>query len=495
MNADIIIKNGVLIPVDPERRILHDGAVAILKDRIVAVGPTDEVTQAYEAGTVIDASGKAILPGLIDGHAHAGHGLMKNIGADRSDLWAQACEDTYTIGSTEDFWYVEARLTALERLRFGITTGVSLLGGGDSVMRTDEPSYGDAHCEGVLSVGTRSVVTVGTTRPPHPRTYKRWEGSRSTASEVGYDQQRETCRVLAERWHDTRDGHIFISMLTPTLRLQHQRAMSADVFDEAVRQTKDLHALSREHGLVFMQDGHTQGSVALAHSFGVLGPQTLLSHSVDLTEEEIRICAETGTRIVHNPSAIAAVLGRCPVPELIEAGVLVCIGSDGTSPDRSTDMFRHMQQCMHYHRTHFRDPSWMPAGKVLEMCTIDAARALGIDKEVGSLEAGKKADVILVDLRRPHLYPAVMPEYRVTCFANGNDVDTVIIGGKVLLQGRKALHVDEDAILDAAQAEFEKVVERLGLDEHMRTSKTFWGHVRSEPQPELWQARGWRPSV
>jgi cytosine/adenosine deaminase-related metal-dependent hydrolase len=157
------------------------------------------------------------------------------------------------------------------------------------------------------------------------------------------------------------------------------------------------------------------------------------------------------------------------------AGVTVCLGSDATAPDRSADMFRHMQQAMHYHRRHFRNPLVLPPGRVLEMCTIQAARALGRAADIGSLEVGKKADVILVDLRRPHLYPANMPEFRVTYFANGNDVHTVVVDGKIVLRDRRALSVDEDAVLDNAQAETIKMVERLGLADKLRTPETFWG--------------------
>lgn len=133
---------------------------------------------------------------------------------------------------------------------------------------------------------------------------------------------------------------------------------------------------------------------------------------------------------------------------------------------------------MHYHRTHFHDPSWLPPGKALEMCTIDAARVLGLDTEIGSLEPGKKADVILVDLRRPHLYPAHMPEFRVTCFANGNDVHTVLVGGRVLLRDRTPVHVDQDAVLDAAQREAERMIDRLGLRHALETPRMFWRHSR-----------------
>ena len=163
--ADILITGGVVIAVDPQRRIIEDGAVAIERDRIVEVGPTDEVRARHRAAHVIDAGGKAVLPGL----------------------WYKACERAYTVGSTPAFWRAEARLAALERLRFGVTTGVSLLGGGDSIMRTDEPDYGDAHCEGVVEVGTRSVVAIGPTRPPHPRTYARWSGEEKREFPVTLD--------------------------------------------------------------------------------------------------------------------------------------------------------------------------------------------------------------------------------------------------------------------------------------------------------------------
>jgi cytosine/adenosine deaminase-related metal-dependent hydrolase len=404
------------------------------------------------------------------------------MGGGRSDLWYHACEGAYTVGSTEAFWRAEAQLAALERLRFGVTTGVSLLGGGDSVMRTDDPVYGDAHCQGVIEVGTRSVVAIGPTRPPHPRTYARWNAKQRQDYPVSFERQMETCRKLIDRWHGAEDGRIVIALLTPTLRPEHRMPADAATFVEAACQAREVHALARSKGLVFTQDGHGRGSVAIAHELGLLGPTTLLSHATDLTEEEIGICAETGTAIAHNPSAVASILGRCPVPELLEAGATVCLGSDATAPDRSADMFRHMQQCMHYHRRHFRDPSWLPPGKVLEMCTIDAATALGLERDIGSLEPGKKADVTLVDLRRPHLYPANMPEFRLAYFANGNDVHSVIVGGRVVLENRKALLVDEDAILDAAQAETEALIERLGLEALLRTPESFWGQVRALDQ-------------
>ena len=438
------------------------------------------MTAAHSAPRVIDARGKAVLPGLIDGHAHAGHGLIKTLGGGRGDLWYRACETVYTVASTEGFWRAEAELAALERLTFGVTTGVSLLGGGDTILRTDDPAYGDAHCAGVAAVGTRSVVAVGPTRPPHPRRYA--DPDRRPARMVGFDDQMATCRSLIERWHGSHGNRIRIALITPTLRDEHVSGLAAADLDTARGQAREVRALSRERGLLFTQDGHTTGSVKIAHELGLLGPDALLSHATGLTEEEIAICAETDTRIVSNPSAVAAIMARCPVTELLEAGVTVCFGSDATAPDRSGDLFRHMQQGMHYHRTFHRDPSWLPPGKALEMVTIDAARALGLETEIGSLEPGKKADVVLLDLRRPHLYPANMPVFRVVYFANGNDVHTVIVDGEVALEDRRPTRVDADSVLDAAQRETELMLDRARLRGLLDTPDGFWRTVRAGPE-------------
>ena len=227
--------------------------------------------------------------------------------------------------------------------------------------------------------------------------------------------------------------------------------------------------------MLFTQDGHSRGSVKYADErFGILGPDVLLSHATGLTEEEIQICRRTDTRISHNPSAIASIRARCPATELMDAGVTVMLGSDGVAPDRSYDMFRHMFQAMRYHRFFFRDDTVLPPGKVLEMVTIDAARALGMEKELGSIEAGKKADIILIDMFKPHLYPLNMPVYRVAYYANGNDVDTVIVNGEILMEGRQVRTVNEAEVLELAQREAELAIRRTGLESLLAIPPKFW---------------------
>jgi cytosine/adenosine deaminase-related metal-dependent hydrolase len=141
-------------------------------------------------------------------------------------------------------------------------------------------------------------------------------------------------------------------------------------------------------------------------------------------------------------------------------------------------MFRHMFQAMRYHRFHWRDTKVIPPGKVLEMVTIDAAKALGMDDEIGSLEVGKKADVILIDWFRPHMVPMHMPLYRVAYFANGNDVSTVLVNGRVLMRDRVVLSVNEADVLTMAQREADAAIRRMGLEPMLGTPEGFWGRSR-----------------
>jgi cytosine/adenosine deaminase-related metal-dependent hydrolase len=471
---DLLITGGTVITMDPSRRVIPNGAVAIRGQLIEAVGSAAELPT--EAAQIIDATGHAVLPGLIDGHAHAGHGLVKTLGGGDSAAWSEACRVIYTTASPPSFWHAEARLAALERLMFGVTTGLSLLGGGDSVMRTDTPAHGDAHCRGVAEIGIRDIMAVGPTRPPHPRRYASWEDGARNEYPVSFEQQFETIGSLIERWHGAEEGRLSVATLMPVYREDsHDQALVALV----ERQGRAVIELGRRHGTLFHQDGHRSGSLEMAgRMFGLLGADALMSHCTDLTEADIEAVVATDTRIVHNPSAIASVRGYCPVPALLDRGVAVILGSDGTAPDRSTDMFRHMFQCMRLHQRQHRDERLMPPGKLLEMVTIDAARALHMEDRIGSIEPGKRADVITVDLRKPHTTPVNMPVWRVVCFANGQDVDTVVVDGRVLMRGRSVGHVDVGEVLASAEAETAQMLERTGFGPMLAEPAAIWGRSR-----------------
>ena len=472
--VDLLIVRGTLITVDRERRVIEDGAVAIEGDRIVAVGSTADLQARYTARKTIDAHRKAVLPGLIDCHAHAGHGLLKTMGGGDAEAWMDACRVIYTEGSDEEFWYAEAKLAALERLKCGTTTGVCLFGGGDSIMRVDDARYAGRHCDAISETGTRSFLAVGPSRPPAPRTYASWDGGQRTDREISFEQMFDSCEQIIQARHGSAEGRVNICVTLPVYHPETtpEQLQYADIFRS---QAKQYLALARKYQVGFTQDGHRAGSLKLAHEeLGLLSANAFMSHSIDLTADDIAACVATDTRIVHNPSAIMSIRGRCPVPELLEAGVTVALGSDGIAPDRSYDMFRHMFQCMHYHRRHFRDSGVLPHGKVLEMVTIDAARTLGLEHEIGSLETGKKADIILVDLFKPHLMPLNMPVFRVTAFANGADVCTTIVNGRVLMEDGKVLTVDEAEVMELAQVATDRMIERTSLQHLLESPANLW---------------------
>jgi cytosine/adenosine deaminase-related metal-dependent hydrolase len=355
---------------------------------------------------------------------------------------------------------------------------VNFLGGGDSIMRTDGRAYGDRHCEAVREVGIREFLAVGPNRPPFPKQYVRWQGNSRQNVVVSFEKQLQVSEELIQTWHRKGNGRISICVALPVEAPGESFQSSAELQDLKCM-AGEVRALCSQYAVRFTQDGHKRGTIKFAHDeLGLLGPDAFFSHNIEITPEEIELCRRTGTKIVHNPSAIMSILGRCPVPELLDAGVTVFLGSDGAAPDRSYDMFRHMFQCMRYHRTYHRDPSYLPPGKVLEMVTIDAAHGLGMEDEIGSLEPGKKADIILVDLYKPHLYPLNMPAYRIAYCANGSDVETVIVDGQILMENRQVKTVVESEVLELAQSVMGKTLDRTGLLPLLDLPEHFWGRSK-----------------
>lgn len=470
---DLIVTCDTMVTMDAGRRILEKSWISINGDRIAAIGTGKPPSATH----VIDRPGMIALPGLIDAHSHAGHGLVRGAGDGDGELWFRICEDIYSGCATPAFWRAEAQLALLERLMSGVTTAVSLLGGGADIYRTDTSEAGDAHCAATRVSGLRTIMAVGPGRLPFPRQFGL---DRRT---VSFDEQMAVCEDLIARHDDLLTQGTGVALIFPVYTADHmtQSAPAIRAMSRAMRDLQD------RTGVLFTQDGHRTDTIALAAQLDLLSPRAALSHSIDLSPADFETLTDTGASIIHNPSAIMSIRGRCPVPELIDAGITVCLGSDAGAPDRGFDMFRHMAQAMHYHRRHFRDAGVLPEGKVLEMCTIDAARALGLEKEIGSLEIGKKADIVLLDGRRAHLWPPVMPLNRITHFANAADVNTVIVNGRMLLDDRKPLLIVPDDVLAEAEREANHVFAASGHADARREHAQTWGNYRR-------QANGYAPS-
>lgn len=459
---DILIKNATVITVDPSHHIYQPGYVAVKGDRLAAVGPMEALEEGAEAKKVIDAEGLCVMPGLVDGHGHGGHCLTKTLGESNDTQfadawWGKMAEDIYFHYADEFFWYAEGALAAAERLKFGITTGVSMLG---STPRPDRVENLEAHFEGSVKTGIRQVSGVGSCDGPWPKTTWLWNDDDShTERTLTPEQMVETTERAVRELNGRHKRQICI--VAPGSIGWNEKAEERDF---AIWKNKEMFRIAKTYGSPL----HTHlygGGVQFVYDTTpeLLEPTTSLTHSTALSQREIEIFAETGACLFHGPTTRANIKNRCPVYEVLRAGGNVAIVTDGVSPDRSYDIWRDMKVFQVIHRAHDNDPLLAPPGKVLEMCTIIPARALGMDRDIGSLEVGKKADIIIVNTRQPHLAPfGVMPVQRVVYHAQGNDVDTVIVDGEIMMEGRRMTQCDEKRILSDAEKAFEDMKRRLG---------------------------------
>jgi cytosine/adenosine deaminase-related metal-dependent hydrolase len=474
---DLIIHASTVVTMDDKRRVIEDGAIAVSGGRILAVGRREDVERDFpEAAERMGGAFMAALPGFIDGHSHCGHGLVRALGAEDFLPWRAACRDIYLTAPAE-FWRAEARLSALERLKSGVTTAVQYLGGGDENNRSDTPEIAEAYSGAFTGVGPRLVLGVGPNRPPYPTKFVHYDNGTANSVEADFETQFGVCRTLLEQLPG---GRVRVALTTPVV---NPEIHSGPHFNELCNVARRMKALAEDHGAVLMSDGHSMGTPAYFHKLGILNERTLLSHAIDLDATDIALVAETGATISHNAMSNTAIWGRCPVPELIAAGAHVIVSTDGLAPRVGSDMFRLMRACMDYHRQLLRDPHQLPPGRVMAMTTREPARFYGVDNDLGSLEVGKVADLILVDLRKPHLWPAMMPLYQLAYSATAQDVDTVVIDGKVAMRNRKVLGIDEDAILTEARAQAERALERTGLTHLLDTPVSFWDDTYHERKP------------
>ena len=479
--TDLLLIHGTVVTMDASRRILEDGAVAIAGDRIVAVGPTAELERTHPAARTVDCRGRAMLPGLIDAHGHAGHSLIKTIGSDTPSLWMRIATPAYFHYVTPHFWYVDGLVSALERLRAGVTTGVSVIA---SMPRSDDPAFGNNHAKAYAEVGLREVVAVGPCHPPWPHPVSWWVDGQRVDKLVTFDEAMAGTEAVIETWHHGADGRIrvFVTPFTIVTSVDPSNPTTPDLATGLTEhdrlQSRRVRELAAKHQTRIHSDAFG-GMVRIARQDdnALLGPDVHLQHCRGISLEEVRVLAETGTHVTHAPSQSQAI-ARCPVPELIEAGVNVAVTTDGTSPKTSFDLFQAARKTQLVHQMLSRDMYLFPVGKLLEMITIDAAKALGWDDEIGSLEVGKKADVAVVNLRAPHLVPNLMVVHRLIYEAVGADVETVIVDGRIVMEGRVVKTIDEAAALDEGDAEARRTIARAGLASHV--TEPGWGKLRLE---------------
>lgn len=455
MTNALLIENATIVTMDADRRVLERGHVLVEDGRIAGIGEGSFAGE-WQAER-IEAAGMVAMPGLIDTHAHAGHMLTKGLGSAAED-WMDVTGRIYATATDPEFWAAEAALSAAERIKCGTTTAALLFGGGPDIMRTEAPEAAEAHLASVAAMGVREVLAVGPNRSGQNHVYRQYTPTSHNDIVVSPDRQIDVATELVDAWAG-RDDRLQVVFSLPVFDEQELRG------ETVYRIACKVRDRARERRSLLVQDGHRDGSIAANDArLGLFDERSLLAHCIDLTEADRAVLKRTGAKVAHNPSALMSVYGRCPAPELMEDGIVVSLGTDAAAPDRSFDMFRNFQ-AHRYHARHFSDDTVLPPLRLLEMATIDGARALMMDDELGSLETGKRADIVLVNMRQPHLWPPHDPVQRLARFANGADVDTTIVGGRVLMRGRRLVGQDEDAILDRALRAFRLAMARAGLSD------------------------------
>lgn len=492
--VDLLIMNAIVVTVDDGNRVFDDGAIAVRGDRIVDVGPSQEVAKRYVADRVIDAHRMLAMPGLVDTYAHAGHGMIKGIY--RAGIGWPTTE-VYFHGSTPDWWHADGLLTAVERVKYGVTTGVSIMGA--TPARADRPDLAERNAEAVETVGLRSFIGIG---PPDPfifRETKPWtttsyEGDQPVEEPFTYEQTIEVSRDVIGRLKGKANGRVQTMLAVPYLcglNPKHMKGSHCYPYsDEDVQVLVEKGFEAREIAEEFDVIIHTHGARGTLEwaweNYGpgaleqILGEDVIFGHANGLTDLDVSIMRQQGCAAAAVPFAPwNTYLGACPVVKLIQNGVRVAIATDGAAPYFVSDLFIGLHRTMFLQWMENHDMSLLPSGRTVRLATVEAAALLGMEDEIGSLEVGKKADVILVDINQPHLTPFKDPANMIAWYVRGNDVDTVIIDGAVVMEGRQMLTVDEEAVLEFAREEIEKSFERVDVSEYLHHDEDFWSGWRS----------------
>ena len=492
-SVDTLILGGTLLPMDEAGSILQDGGLAITEDRITAVDFSHRLRDRFTAEKTIDARRTAIIPGLVDTYGHAGHGLIRGF---FHPIHGWPSGQVYWNATTDRWWYAEAQLAATERLGFGVTTGASIIGSTPS--RTDSPIFGIRNAEAYSKVGIRAVLGVG---PPDrfiPHLPTPWSGAyfedgKKVEKTFTYEDAVANSLKIIEKWHGGADGRIRIALAPPYIFGRHtKRGRFSYVYKPEdipvmVEDAVEMRRLADEHGVQI----HTHifgGSAEFAlENFGeetvdrLLGPDVVVAHGNGLGPGEVEALGRNRCGVATAPSTMENVwYGYPPIIELLEAGAKVAISTDGAAPRFSFDLLKDISRAMWHQWMIHSTPTVLPMGKALRMITIEAAHVLGLGDEVGSLEPGKKADVTIVDLDKPHLTPETFVPNLLAYYANGNDVDTVLVDGEVLMENREILSVDRDEVMNLAREEAEKAFDRVDLEKYKKTGHDFWHGTRIE---------------
>jgi len=439
--ADLLVTGGTIVTMDGARTILDDGAVVVKSDTIIAVGRRAELELKYVASQTIDAKGKLVLPGFINGHTHVPMTLFRGIHDDvtLNDWLYKYIFPAEAKNVNEEFVRWGTRLAAAEQIRAGVTTFADMY------------YFEDAVAEETKAAGMRGVLGETFIDFPAP-------DNKSEAEALVYTNK------FLKKWQGD--------------PLIHAAAAPHSIYTCSQKTLQDAAALARKyHAPILIHTGEMKkewddsqkqngmSPVQYLDKIGLLGPDVVSAHCIFVDEADRKTLAQRQVGCVHNPSSNMMIAsGVAPVPEMRAAGVAVGLGTDGPAgSNNDLDLMEEMDLAAKLAKITKMNPLALNAKAVVEMATIDGAKALHMEKEIGSLETGKKADLVLISLDKPNAVPMYDIYAQLAYALKGSDVETVVIGGRVVLRDQKLLTVNELEAIAKAREYKKRIAASLGL--------------------------------
>jgi 5-methylthioadenosine/S-adenosylhomocysteine deaminase len=434
---DIIIKDGIVVTLDHGGRVLKDHSIGIEDGRIVEIGKKIGGESEHE----INGSGGLVMPGLVNAHTHLPMTLLRGIADDIPLMtWLQDHIWPIEVNLNKDHIKAGADLGIVEMIKSGTTCFNDMYWHMETVAKSVEAS-------GIRAVLSTPLLDV---MGPDQRGKLLKEGEAIIKEFQGHDR---ITPFLGPHAPYTCSEEMFLEVTA----LQEKYGIGAHIH---VSETKEeVENLEKKKGTRPFE---------YLEKLGFLNEKVVASHSVWVSEAEMKIMKNRGVNVAHNPvSNMKIGAGVAPVPAYLERGITVGIGTDGAASNNSLDMFEDLKITALLHKVNSNNPQEVPAQTVLEMATIGGARALGLGDNIGSIEVGKLADLILVDLNKPHLTPLTHPLSHLVYAARGSDVSHSIINGKIIMEDRMLTTLDEEEVMGAAVKETQDLLKKSGTSDKL----------------------------
>lgn len=452
----MIINNGFIITMDGEGTVIPKGVIEIKDDRITHIGARLDSPERKSSATIFDATGKLVMPGLINGHTHLCMTFGRTIGFEVNVMdWLNKILFPIMDEMDETDYYIMTLLGILENLKNGNTTVVNNV----CSSHVHGVNADRATAKAIQETGHREFLALCFVDQNHyPQAIEKKEDIVAR------------CRESIQTYHDTENGRLK-TLVGPELPW----GSSSDMFRETLRLAESfrigLHMHTNENENWFERGEKVHGlssNVGIFKKFGCLGPNTSLACMRFIKDEDILDLFETGTGVIFDPTtAFNWGTGLPPIPKVLRSGVRVGLGTNGAASNFGQDMFETMKNAVAASRTVDGATDALPLTVALEMATVRNAEIFGIKEQVGSLEVGKKADIITVNLNKCHHAPCLNVLAAAVLSASGADVEEVIVDGDIIIQGGKAVRLDEAAIIQEACDRALHCAKKAGLHDRL----------------------------